>query len=131
METVKIEIIANTTRSINSSLSDIQNFTDSNIIAKRFNHETVLDVVLQHWDELRQMAHDKGLGIICESASTVRVEGMSDKVDKLIGKLTEFVSRLEEAKRKASQTTAGKYIQNFIFFFFSYSLNRIYDSFKV
>ena len=128
---MKIEIFANTTRSINSSLVEVENFIESNITTKTFRHETFLDVVLQHWDELRQMAHDKGLGITCESASTVKVEGMSDKVDELKGKLTEFVSRLEEAKRKASQTTAGKYIQNFmIFFFFSYSLNtRTYHSF--
>ena len=113
---MKIEIFATTTRSIDSSLAEVENFVESNITTKTFRHETFLDVVLQHWDELRQMAQDKGLGITCESASTLKVEGMSDKVDELKGKLTEFVSRLEEAERKASQATAGKYIQNFIFF---------------
>ena len=107
---MKIEIFATTTRSIDSSLAEVENFIESNITAMTFRNETSLDVVLQHWDELSQMAYDKCLGITCESASAVKVEGMSDKVEELKGKLTKFVSRLEEAERKASQTTAGKYI---------------------
>ena len=94
VESVELQVYA---------LDEMKKFIRNNIKSKTKEHKNLVDVVLEHWDEIKQLAIDNRLRITCVNTTAVSIEGMFSKVVEANDKLTELVSRYTDKERTLNQ----------------------------
>ena len=103
VESVELQVYARSVKDISSALDEMKKFIRNNIKSKTKEHKNLVDVVLEHWDEIKQLAIDNRLRITCVNTTTVSIEGMFSKVVEANDKLTELVSRYTDKERTLNQ----------------------------
>ena len=91
-ESVKLEVHGRSDADITSALDKIEKFIQNRLKSKRKEHPRLMDVVLKHWDEIKQLANDNDLRITCDE-KTVLIEGLFSKVVEANDKLTELIGQ--------------------------------------
>ena len=103
VESVELQVYARSVKDISSALDEMKKFIRNNIKSKTKEHKNLVDVVLEHWDEIKQLAIDNRLRITCVNTTTVSIEGMFSKVVEANDKLTELVGRYTDKERTLNQ----------------------------
>ena len=91
-ESVKFSVHGRSDADITSALDKIEKLIGNRLKSKRKEHPRLIDVVLKHWDEIKQLANGNDLRITCDE-KTVLIEGLFSKVVEATDKLTELIGQ--------------------------------------
>ena len=103
VERVELQVYARSVKDISSAVDKMKKFIQNNIKLKRKEHKKLINVVLEHWDEITRLANDYELTITCENTTTVSIEGLFSKVVEAHDKLTELVIQYTDKERMLNQ----------------------------